>query len=211
MRKIVSTFLDIFSFFLFLFLLDKSCNLSKIVLVLLFASVERFFVSHMRDFFCHVAISVCVCVYLFVCLCNRETSTYGRGEKNLVKGCIANFCLRWIYLYIFFFGFLFFFWRFWSHPSVDHHTVDNGGIRREGSVAVAVIVSDKWHITCDTWHGTCDMLHARVKFFLSKKFYRKKLATRWVKVQKVSPRGDFIVLLLLSTSVEIVGVNFFLL
>ena len=31
--------------------LDKSCNLSKIVSVLLSASVERFFVSRMRDFF----------------------------------------------------------------------------------------------------------------------------------------------------------------
>ena len=39
------------SLFIIIFFLDKSCNLSKIVSVLLSASVERFFVSHMRDFF----------------------------------------------------------------------------------------------------------------------------------------------------------------
>ena len=35
----------------YLFFKDKLCNLSKIVLFLLSASVERFFVSRMRDFF----------------------------------------------------------------------------------------------------------------------------------------------------------------
>ena len=41
---------------------------------------------------CHVRLCVCVC--LFVCLCNREKSTSRRVEKNLVKGRIANFYLR---------------------------------------------------------------------------------------------------------------------
>ena len=39
-----------FFFLFFFFLLDKSCNLSKIVSVLLSGSVEIFFVSRMRDF-----------------------------------------------------------------------------------------------------------------------------------------------------------------
>ena len=37
-----------------LFLKDKSRNLPKIVLVRLSASIERFFVSRMRDFYCYV-------------------------------------------------------------------------------------------------------------------------------------------------------------
>ena len=41
----------IFFVFIFFFFIDKSCNLSKIVLVLIFASIERLFVSRMRDFF----------------------------------------------------------------------------------------------------------------------------------------------------------------
>ena len=55
-RKIVSkileenSFKDFGGFKLFFFLLDKSCNLSKIVAVLLSASVEIFFVFRMRDF-----------------------------------------------------------------------------------------------------------------------------------------------------------------
>ena len=39
------------TFFFLFFFKDKSCNLSKIVSVLRSASVERFFVSRMRDFF----------------------------------------------------------------------------------------------------------------------------------------------------------------
>ena len=41
------------------FLKDKSCNLSKIVLVLQSASVERFDVSRMRDFYITVNIGSC--------------------------------------------------------------------------------------------------------------------------------------------------------
>ena len=40
---------------------------------------------------------------------------------------------------------------------MDQPTVDNEGVRREGCVAVAVIVSEKWHMTYDKGHGTCDM------------------------------------------------------
>ena len=46
MSKIYDIFLFIYFFFV-----DKSPNLSKIVLVLVAASVKRFFVSHMQNFF----------------------------------------------------------------------------------------------------------------------------------------------------------------
>ena len=44
-----NSFKDFF-IFIFFFFKGKSRNLSKLVLVLLSASVERFFVSRMRDF-----------------------------------------------------------------------------------------------------------------------------------------------------------------
>ena len=60
-RKIVSKILEENSFknfegkdfedFFYFFVVDKSCNLSKVVSVLLSASIERFFVSRRRDSF----------------------------------------------------------------------------------------------------------------------------------------------------------------
>ena len=83
-----------------------------------------------------------------VCLCAPSQSPHlRRSNKFLVEGCIANFGLR-LHNY-FSFGFMIFgsfsFLCFWSHPTVDKPTVDNGGVRlrRGGSVAVAIIVSEK--------------------------------------------------------------------
>ena len=59
-------------FFLFFFLSDKSCNLSKIVPVLLSASVERFFVSRMRDFSCTILSWKCDSTNLFYMVIHVE-------------------------------------------------------------------------------------------------------------------------------------------
>ena len=51
---------------------------------------------------------------------------------------------------------------FWNYPTVDQPKVDNGGVRRAGSV-------DRWHVTHDLWQVTRDRY--RMTFFSFFLFY----------------------------------------
>ena len=122
---------------------------------------------------CHVRLCVCVCVSVCLSICAiAEHPLPGELKKIWLKALSLIFTYV-EYIYFSFLNFFLLFWHFWSHPSVDHPTVDNGGIRRGGSVDVAVFISDKWHITCDTWHGTCDTWHATCAIFIKKNLITK--------------------------------------
>ena len=112
-----------------------------------------------------------------------------RLPRPQVEGLIANFDLQWHNFWEFLLIFMIF-WVcqhlgiFWSHPSVDQPTVDNGGVRRGWSVALAVIVSDNCQVTCDmghmtygTWHMTHDIWHMTSIYLL------------YCVLQKLQPKG----------------------
>ena len=119
------------------------------------------------------------------------------STKVLVTSHIANFPLQWHHFFLSFYDFFLRFSTFlvfWSYPTVDQPTVDNGGVRRGGSVAVAVIVCDKWHVTCDIWHMTHDKWHVTHDTWFFYFFYEiaKKKTTKCVKVPKsVKKRGYY--------------------
>ena len=120
----------------------------------------------------------------------------------------------WHYFFFFFSASMFkkkYFSGFWSHSSVDHPIADNRGVRKIGSVALAGIISDKWHVTHDTWHVTGEAWHMTCVIFFILIFFTKfasQKATNCVKVHKsVNKNRDFIVSLLLSALVERSGVS----
>ena len=112
--------------------------------VLLFASVERFLVSRLREFFVMLPCpSVCVCVSVCLSICAIAEHPLPGELKKIWSKAVSLIFTYVEYVYFSFLYFFLLFWHFWSHPSVDHPTVDNGGIRRGGSVDVAVFISDK--------------------------------------------------------------------
>ena len=71
--------------------------------------------------------------------------------------------------------------------------LNKGVIAVRGSVAVAVVVSDRWHVTHDSWNMTCDkghMTHNFVLFFLYF-FLVLVLLSPYVKIFSVSRMQDF--------------------
>ena len=74
------------------------------VWVPLFASVKRFFVSRMRDFFCHVAMSVCVCVSVCLSVCAIAKHPLPGELKKIWSKAVSLIFAYVEYIYIYFCG-----------------------------------------------------------------------------------------------------------
>ena len=114
--------------------------------VLRSASVERCFVSRMRDF------SLTESAFRWPrCMCPCKTP-FSKVWRPLFKGCIANIGLRW-HNFSFFFMTIIFFWGGGFRASllhtVCHPCVDNGGVSRGRAPPLQTIPPLKRHPPLD--------------------------------------------------------------